>query len=288
MNLTALVEQGNVNPLFLVGGALLLGALHGLEPGHSKTMMAAFIIAVRGTASQAVLLGAAAAFSHSIIVWVLALLALLYGDQMIAEEMEPWFMVVSGTIVIGIASWMAFQIHRSREAHHSHAQGEAHSHDHGHGHEHNHDHDHSHDHRGHHDHPVRDAHAEAHAREIERRFASGRASNSQVVWFGLTGGLIPCPAAVTVLIVCLHLQQFWLGVGLVGSFSVGLALTLILVGIVAAWGVSIARRKSTRFDAFFAAAPYVSVALIALIGALMIVFGITHMYHVDPAQISSS
>ena len=100
--------------------------------------------------------------------------------------------------------------------------------------------------------------------------------------------MIPCPAAVTVLIVCLHLQQFWLGVGLVGSFSVGLALTLILVGIVAAWGVSIARRKSSRFDAFFAAAPYVSVALIGLIGALMIAFGISHAGHADLTQIVPS
>ena len=35
--------------------AVLLGALHGLEPGHSKTMMAAYIVAIRGTVGQAVL-----------------------------------------------------------------------------------------------------------------------------------------------------------------------------------------------------------------------------------------
>jgi nickel/cobalt exporter len=280
MNLTALVEQGNINPVVLVGAAMLLGALHGLEPGHSKTMMAAFIITVRGTVSQAVLLGASAAFSHSIIVWVLALLALIYGDQMIAEEMEPWFMVISGLIIIGIALWMAFQIRRSRGAHRGRVHDEHPPHDHeyshhagdGHGHSHHHD---------HHRLP-RDAHAAAHALGIEERFASGRASTGQVVWFGLTGGLIPCPAAVTVLIVCLQLQQFWLGVGLVGSFSFGLALTLILVGIIAAWGVSVARRKSSRFDAFFTAAPYVSVVLIGVIGALMMTFGFTHMGYSDP------
>ena len=274
MNLTALVEQGNVNPLFLVATAVMLGALHGLEPGHSKTMMAAFIIAVRGTVSQAILLGASAAFSHSIIVWILALLALMYGDEMIAEEMEPWFMVLSGLIVMGIALWMAMQIRRNRGIRHIPAHGEhRHSHDKRHAHRHSHNTASTQD----HDNSTADAHARAHAREIEERFTEGQASTGQVVWFGLTGGLIPCPAAVTVLILCLHLQQFWLGVGLVGCFSVGLALTLILVGVVAAWGVSVARQKSSRFDGFFAAAPYVSVALIGIIGILMIGFGLAHL-----------
>ncbi len=277
MNLTALVEQGNVHPLFLVATAVMLGALHGLEPGHSKTMMAAFIIAVRGTVSQAILLGASAAFSHSIIIWLLALLALIYGDEMIAEEMEPWFMVISGLIIMGIALWMALQIRRNRGIRYDPVHSEHQHHGHDHGTRHDHDHGYTHEHSHGHDHLAPDAHARAHARQIEEKFAAGRASTGQVVWFGLTGGLIPCPAAVTVLILCLHLQQFWLGVGLVGSFSVGLALTLILVGVVAAWGVSVARRKSSRFDTFFAAAPYVSVVLIGIIGILMIGFGIAHL-----------
>ena len=265
MNLVALIEQGNANPLFLLGAALVLGALHGLEPGHSKTMMAAFVIAVRGTVPQAMLLGGAAAFSHSLIVWVLGLLALTYGDEMIAEEMEPWFMIVSGIIVITIAVWVFLQTWRTRPKDHdnAHAHHEHHAHDHAHTH--------------HHGDLVHDAHAQAHAREIERRFSSGQASNWQILGFGLTGGLIPCPAAVTVLIVCLHLQQFWLGVGLVGSFSVGLALTLVAVGVAAAWGVSVAARKTSRFNALFAKAPYISAILIATVGVVMLVSGVTHL-----------
>jgi hypothetical protein len=81
MDIGAAIAQGAANPVLLVGTALLLGALHGLEPGHSKTMMAAFVIAVRGTVWQAVLLGLSAAVSHSIIVWVLALAALAYGPS---------------------------------------------------------------------------------------------------------------------------------------------------------------------------------------------------------------
>ncbi len=91
--------------------------------------------------------------------------------------------------------------------------------------------------------------------------------------FGITGGLLPCAAAVTVLIICLHLEKFWLGVGLVGAFSAGLALTLVAVGVTAAAGVSAARRKYTKLDVVFAKAPYVSSVLIGLIGVAMLVAG---------------
>jgi nickel/cobalt exporter len=64
----------------------LLGALHGLEPGHSKTMMAAFIVAIRGTIAQAVLLGLSAAISHSFLVWLIAAAGMYYGNQISRED----------------------------------------------------------------------------------------------------------------------------------------------------------------------------------------------------------
>ena len=70
------LQQGTAHAWLFIPTAILLGALHGLEPGHSKTMMAAFIVAIRGTVWQAVLLGLSAAFSHSLIIWALAAVAL--------------------------------------------------------------------------------------------------------------------------------------------------------------------------------------------------------------------
>lgn len=67
---TTLLQQGNA--WFFIPSAILLGALHGLEPGHSKTMMAAFIIAIKGTVRQAVMLGVAATLSHTAVVWLIA------------------------------------------------------------------------------------------------------------------------------------------------------------------------------------------------------------------------
>ena len=57
------VQSGSANLWLFIPAAILLGAMHGLEPGHSKTMMAAFIVAIRGTIGQAVLLGLSAAIS---------------------------------------------------------------------------------------------------------------------------------------------------------------------------------------------------------------------------------
>ncbi len=71
MDFVALLQQGN--GWFFIPSAILLGALHGLEPGHSKTMMAAFIVAVKGTVKQAVMLGLAATLSHTAIVWLMLL-----------------------------------------------------------------------------------------------------------------------------------------------------------------------------------------------------------------------
>ena len=140
-----LAQQGTLHAWFYIPTAILLGALHGLEPGHSKTMMAAFIIAIRGTVFQAVLLGLCAAFSHSLVIWLLAALALHYGSQWNAEGTEPYFQIGSAVTILGLALWMAWRTHRDIEAEaHHHAE-----HDHEHGHEHSHEaaehgHEHSH------------------------------------------------------------------------------------------------------------------------------------------------
>src|SRR5471030_1671718 len=105
-SLNDLIAQGAANAWLFIPTAILLGALHGLEPGHSKTMMAAFIIAIRGTVGQAVLLGLSAAISHSLIIWLLAALALHFGNQWNAESVEPYLQLGSAVCVLALAVWM--------------------------------------------------------------------------------------------------------------------------------------------------------------------------------------
>lgn len=111
-----LVQNGAVYGWLFVPTAVLLGALHGLEPGHSKTMMAAFIVAIRGTIGQAVLLALTATVSHTAIVWLLAILALTYGEKWGLEANEPYFQLVSAALIIGIAIWMIARTYRDQKA----------------------------------------------------------------------------------------------------------------------------------------------------------------------------
>lgn len=256
---TTLLQQGNA--WFFIPGAILLGALHGLEPGHSKTMMAAFIVAIRGTLKQAILLGLAATLSHTVVVWVIAMAGMWFGRGWDAQTAEPWFQLLSGVIIIVIALWMLWRTWRESRGAHDH-----------------HHHDHDHHHRHHHDlvdADWQDAHQRAHAEEINRRFKGQEVTTGQIVVFGLTGGLIPCPASITILLICLQLKHVALGATLVLSFSVGLALTLVASGAIAAIGLKHVSKRWSGSGELSRKAPWFSGALIILVGLYMMGHGIS-------------
>ena len=355
------LQSGAANLWLFIPTAILLGALHGLEPGHSKTMMASFIVAIRGTVWQAVLLGLSAAISHSLIIWVLAAAALHFGSQWDAERVEPYLQIGSAVCILALASWMYVRTRRDlREAsgHHDHSHG-AHEHAHselfvldtGHGtveltvfedgvppvfrlrvpagatlpdagdvtletvrpdgarqtftfaakagflesrdaipepHEfdaaltlgHS---GHSHTCRAefregvHHHHAesaeFQDAHERAHAHDIAQRFAGRTVTTPQIILFGVTGGLMPCPAAFTVLLVCLQLKRATLGFAMVAAFSFGLALTMVVVGVIAALSVQHAQKRFRGFGEAMRRAPYVSCVLLVLLAFYMAFHG---------------
>jgi nickel/cobalt transporter (NicO) family protein len=285
----ALLQQGN--SWLFVPSALLLGALHGLEPGHSKTMMAAFIVAIRGTVTQAALLGLSATVSHTAIVWIVALGGLYFGRRWDTEATEPYLQVVSAVMIVAVAGWMLWRTWRAGMVRDRFTPQHDHGHDHHHGHGHPHvfaygQHHHGHDAHGHvHPHAThahrappgaevfelvapgyQDPHELAHANDIRRRFAKRDVTTGQIVIFGLTGGLIPCPASITVLLLCLQLKRVALGAALVLCFSIGLALTMVATGALAALGVRHAARRFSGFGELARKAPYFSGAMILLIG----------------------
>ncbi|MEB0139310.1 MULTISPECIES: nickel/cobalt efflux transporter [unclassified Undibacterium] len=256
-DLSNLIIAGSSNAWLFIPSAIALGALHGLEPGHSKTMMAAFIIAIRGTIFQAVLLGVAAALSHTAVVWAIALAGLYFGQQWNNAVYEAYFQIASALLIIAVAAWMLRNTWQDQ--HHA-----EHDHDH---HEHEHDHhEHEHDHQ--------DAHERAHAQDIQQRFAGRSVTTPQILVFGLTGGLIPCPASITVLLLCLQLKKVALGATLVLCFSLGLALTMVLSGVLAALSVKHVARRWSGFGEFARKAPYISSALILLVGFMLAYQGI--------------
>ncbi|GAB4176612.1 MAG: nickel/cobalt efflux protein RcnA [Thalassobaculales bacterium] len=245
-DIAAIVQSGVANPWLYLPAAVLLGALHALEPGHSKSMMAAYIVAIRGTAAQAVLLGLAAALGHTIVVWALVLLGLHLSDGLVAERAHPWLMLASGAIVMVLALRLLLGAGQPH--------GHGHDHGHHHGQSHDHDHRHGHDHRQ----------APADGRMVRR------VGSMDVAWFGFTGGLLPCPAAIAVLLVSLQFSQLALGVVMVAAFSAGLAATLVGIGVAAAWGAGRAIGRWPGLDRLTARLPYASGALVLAIGGVML------------------
>lgn len=377
---TDLLQQGTAHAWLFIPTAILLGALHGLEPGHSKTMMAAFIVAIRGTVSQAVLLGLAAALSHTLVVWVVALGGQYLGQGMNAETSEPYFQLASAVIVTGIALWMLWRTWRDSQLeaarHHGHGSHYDHGHHHGHddearkintghgimalevfedgvpprfrirfeighgwhandvmivteradgakqaftfidkgeflesreeipephefnarvslGHgDHTHDYDVAYSEDGHHhgglnvgkDDEYMDAHAQAHANDISRRFKNQNVTTWQIILFGLTGGLIPCPAAITVLLLCLQLKQLSLGAALVICFSIGLAVTMVAAGVLASLSVRHVQKRWSGFSTFARRAPYASGMLMLVIALYMGYSGIIGLQRAPTPQ----
>jgi ABC-type nickel/cobalt efflux system permease component RcnA len=293
MNAIDLAQGAGTHPWLFLGAALLLGAFHGLEPGHSKGIMTAFIVGTRGSYLQAMVLAGCATLSHTAVVWLLAWPASYGGMWWSGAQLAPYLNLASGVVILFLAYWMLRRFNRAQHGHshdhHHHDHG--HDHEHDHHHEHGHDHSHGHDHDHHHDHDhedeephehepaelatalamEEDEHARHHMREVAQRFAGHHVSTGQVALFGLSTGLAPCSAAIVILITCFHLHQPWLGLALVAAFSVGLGLTLTSVALLASWGV---RAVGDRFHGLQEAvqkAPFFSALVTAAIGLYLIV-----------------
>ncbi|KIR18935.1 Nickel/cobalt efflux system RcnA [Pseudomonas fluorescens] len=275
-NFAELLQQGGTHAWLYFPSAILLGALHGLEPGHSKTMMAAFIVAIRGSVKQAVLLGLAATLSHTAVVWLVAIGGMYLGQGLDAETTEPYFQLASAALIIAIALWMLWRTWRGEQMFRFAQSHDHHHHDHDHHHHHHHEHDHG--------HPepkglalslegYQDAHEQAHANDIRKRFTNREVTTGQIIVFGLTGGLIPCPAAITVLLLCLQVKEVALGGLLVLCFSIGLAITLVTVGAAAAIGARQASNRWPWLGTVARRAPYLSSVLIIGVGLYVGIHG---------------
>src|SRR5437588_7354674 len=244
-DLSHIIQSSAAHAWLYLPLAAVLGALHALEPGHAKSLMAAYIVAIRGTTSQAITLAISAAVGHTIVVWILAIVALAFGERYIVEQAEPWLTFLSGVLIVLLAIRMFWMLRHSGHEHHHHP-----AHDH---------HHHAHDHDYHAEHPH-------HGAEV--------VTTGQIIWFGFTGGLLPCPAAVAVLLVCIQIKAFALGVAMVAAFSVGLALTLIVIGVSVAWGSGKLLALWPGFDRWAKRLPYLSAGFVMVMGFALAAAGL--------------
>lgn len=257
--------------------AIVLGALHALEPGHGKTLLAISLVGARATVKQATILASALTVAHTIGVLALGVAINLFKGYFVPETIYPWITLVSGAVIAIIGARAVQRQIRLRQplAHvHGHAHPATHPHEHEHVH-HAHDHDHlpgqghahgsghSHD-RGHaHDHDDTE-HARSHAIPGTAPLTFGG-----TVWAAMSGGVAPCPAALVVLLAAIALNQVAYGIFVIVAFSLGLAATLTGLGIAVVRGASWLQARP-QFERFVTFGPLVSAIVISTIGAIMI------------------
>ena len=205
--------------LVVAGG---LGAFHALEPGHGKTLVAAYLVGARGTTKHAFLLGLIVTAAHTAGVYLLGGITLYASQYIVPDRLYPWLAVVSGVMitVLGLVLFLR-RYHRQ--------DGLTSEHHHHHHHHHYPNHSHDPDHHHHHDHYHHD-----HNRQVSLR---------ELLTLGISGGIVPCPAALVVLLSAVSMQRIGFGLLLIVAFSVGLAAVLISIGILMVY----ARQFMARF-----------------------------------------
>jgi nickel/cobalt exporter len=339
--------------------ALALGALHAIEPGHAKTLTAAYLIGIKGTKKDAFLLGLSVALTHSIVVIGISVLALWIGKETFTQDITRWLQIGSGSIVVLLGIWMLqkrIKIMKKQAQKHA-IQKHAHHHE-----EPtpihitsdlltgklaimdtatgermkfsvekfksafniriiinrpdglevitfqkssmnsnefisdvapNEPHEFSaefeitlndnsrevipfemHEPEGHdHSDMSDDEHARAHAEAMPEYAKRGeRPTLGQIIAFGAAGGMIPCPASITVMLLALSIGKFSAGLLAVAGFSIGLSVTLVGIGLIVVAGISRLEHSSGRFHWVSSKAPIISASVVIFSGLISLLF----------------
>ena len=240
----ALVNAPNLTPVAIaisLAFAVVLGAAHALSPGHGKAVMAAYLVGSRRNSSHAAILGGTITLTHTIGVFALGLVTLYLSTLITPERLYPYLTLASGLMVVVLG--VTLVIGRGRLAMRT-----ATAPDHDHTHDGDHDHDHAHDHD--HDHaPDGDTPGGEHSHGFGMHSHAVPAEGTGVrglVAMGITGGLLPCPSALIVLLSAIALHRLAYGIVLVIAFSIGLAGVLTGIGVAIARGVPMLGRLPGR------------------------------------------
>src|SRR5438093_13619911 len=92
--------------LFSLLVAAGFGAFHALEPGHGKTVVAAYLVGARGTAWHALILGLIVTASHTAGVYLLGGVTLYASRYVVPERLYPWLGVISGLTIAGLGFFL--------------------------------------------------------------------------------------------------------------------------------------------------------------------------------------
>jgi ABC-type nickel/cobalt efflux system permease component RcnA len=240
---TELISAPNPGFWFLFTAALLaagLGAMHALEPGHGKTIVAAYLVGSKGTARHAIWLGVIVTLAHTAGVFLLGALTLYASRYIVPEQLFPWLEILSGMIIAVVAGFLFIRAWTGETGNHTHDVGASHSHwfsSLG---------------RPRNSQQLKvQAGADA---NISSSIALMNASSAtparevsltQLLSLGISGGIVPCPAALVVLLSALSLHRVGFGLFLILAFSLGLAAVLIASGLLMVYARQLLARWKT-------------------------------------------
>jgi ABC-type nickel/cobalt efflux system permease component RcnA len=242
--LAQLLHQPQLSAGWLIAGiavAFWLGALHALEPGHGKTIVAAYLVGSRGNMKHAALLGASVTFTHTLSVFLLGIGTLLLSSYIVPEKIIPVLGVLSGVSILLIGGWLFVKRWRAYRHELAHARGHHHHHHHGHSHSHSHSH-----------------------------VPQGDITVGSLMALGASGGLVPCPAAMVLLLSAIAIGRVGLGLILLVAFSLGLAGVLMAIGMLVIYAKSWLPESSKNSQhPLLKLAPIASAFVILCVGLLM-------------------
>lgn len=246
-------QAGGLTLLLLLGAAFGWGALHALSPGHGKALVAGYLIGARGTPRHAALLGLTVTVTHTVAVFALGFVILTASQHALADDLYPWITLVSGLLVVAVGltvmrsryrRWRALRgLELGVEGERTPAGDRGHDHAHGpHGHHHAH-------------------------------LPKGPITTRSLLALGVSGGLVPCPSALVVLLAAVSQHRVGFGMLLIAVFSLGLAATMTAVGLSVIWGGRLLKRAGPErrlLGARFAGAlPALSASIIIAAGLLI-------------------
>ena len=245
--LSKLLHEQKITPwmmLVAILSAFVLGAAHALTPGHGKTIVAAYLVGSRGTLKHAAFLGAMVTFTHTIAVFALGIAVLFLFRYVVPEQVTVWLGAISGLSIVAVGAWMFYKRLRHARAH---AQHHHHHHHHGHDHDHHHDHEHGH----------------SHSHVPDELSWGGLAA------LGASGGLVPCESALVLLLGAIALGRTGLGLLLLVSFSLGLAVVLMAIGGVVLYAKNLLPAQKAGGSTFFRWIAVASPAVVTIVGLVM-------------------
>lgn len=262
-----LISVPEVTPSIILFGLIIafgFGAMHALSPGHGKTVVGAYLVGSRGTVKHALFLGATVTITHTIGVFAIGLIMLFASNYILPETLMPFLSFVSGLLVlfIGLTLFkdrLFSSLGWKANAHHGHD----HAHD---GHSHSHaPHDHSHNHGDH----AHDGLAHTHGGSTHTHLPPENITWRNLLGLGISGGLLPCPSALVLMLSAINLNRIGYGIVLTLVFSFGLAATLTAVGLAFLYTGKFFDNPKLSSNRIIKALPVFSAFVIACVGAVI-------------------